>query len=206
MADDDRQIWPAAERNRGPILAQLQRVLPARGVVLELASGPGQHAAFFAAGLPHLDWQPTDLDEAMLPSIRAWRDQSGCANLRLPRILDARALDWPTADAVVCINMIHIAPWSCCLGLLDGAARTLSDGAPLVLYGPFLEGEGTAPSNLAFDARLRSRDPTWGVRALDEVAAEAASRGLHLDEVVEMPANNRTVVLRATGSRPRRGA
>ena len=180
----------------------LERVLPARGLLLEIASGTGEHAEAFARALPGLQVQPSDADPESLASIDAWRQHGGLANLRAPLRLDVHELPWrlpgiAAVDAVLCINMIHIAPWSACLALFDGAAARLAPGAPLVLYGPYREhGVHTAPSNEAFDASLRERDPRWGVRDLDEVRAEAAARGFALEEVVEMPANNRTVVLR----------
>jgi Protein of unknown function (DUF938) len=178
----------------------LERVLPARGLVLEVASGTGEHAVAFARALPMLEFQPTDVDPEALESIEAWRAHSGLSNVRRAVALDVHPTPWPLSgapDAVLCINMIHIAPWSACLALLDGAAAALAPGAPLVLYGPYRAGGShTAPSNAAFDASLRERDPRWGVRDQEAVAAEAATRGLALEEVVEMPANNRTLVLR----------
>ena len=188
---------PAAERNRAPILAVLERVLPRPGLVLEIASGSGQHAAAFARALPELVWQPTDVDDAGLASIAAYRDEAGLANLRPPLRLDVTSPTWPIdqAQAIVCINMIHIAPWEACCGLLAGAARVLDDQGVLYLYGPYLvEGVPTAPSNLVFDQSLRSRNPAWGVRRLEAVSAEAARHGLSLRETVEMPANNRSVI------------
>ena len=200
MSADARRFAPATRRNREPILAVLERVLPAGGLVLEIASGSGEHAVSFAGRLPALRFQPSDVDPEALASIDAWRAGAGLANL-LPAIrLDVHARPWPLAqrpDAVLCINMVHIAPWSACLALLDGAAACLARAAPLVLYGPYREGGAhTAPSNAAFDASLRERDPAWGVRDLEVVVDEAAARGLALAEVVTMPANNRTVVLR----------
>ena len=178
----------------------LERVLPARGCVLEIASGTGEHAVAFAQALPSLVFQPSDVDPDALASIEAWRRHGALPNLRRALAVDVHELPWalPEApDAVLCINMIHIAPWSACLALLDGAAAALAPGAPLVLYGPYREGGAhSAPSNAAFDASLRERDPRWGVRDQDEVAAEAAARGLDREEVVAMPANNRTLVLR----------
>ena len=193
---------PAASRNREPILAVLRRVLPASGTVLEVASGSGEHVVFFAAALPSLTWQPSDPDPDARASIDGWRAESGLTNVRPAVGLDARAAAWPVdpADAVVCINMIHIAPWEAAVGLFCGSATLLGPGAPLVLYGPFAEGgRHTAPSNEVFDASLRARDPAWGVRDLDHVAVEARRWGFALAETVAMPANNRTVVFRRTG-------
>jgi SAM-dependent methyltransferase len=194
---DARRFAPATQRNREPIAEVLTRVLPAAGLVLEVASGTGEHAAFFAARLPHLIFQPSDLDAENLASIAAWRDHVALANLRMPVALDAAAARWPVehADVVLCINMIHIAPWAACRGLLAGAARVLPPGGPLVLYGPFRRGGyHTSASNEAFDASLRARDRSWGVRDADEVVAAAA--GFDLGELVDMPSNNLTVVLR----------
>lgn len=198
MADDARAHSPAAERNRGPILAELQRVLPARGLMLEIASGTGQHAAHFAAGLPGWTWQPTDAQTRSLGSIAAWCE--GLANVLQPQHLDVMAATWPAAathvDAIYCANMLHIAPWPCCAALMQGAARHLAPDGLLVLYGPYLvDGEPTAPGNLAFDADLRRRDPAWGVRRLGDVLQEAEAAGLHLRERVAMPANNLLLVL-----------
>jgi len=197
MTASDLRHTPAAERNRDPILAVLRRVLPAEGLVLEVASGTGQHAAWFAAALPDLDWQPSDRDAEARASIAAWC--AGVANVRAPLAIDAARGDWPIvrADALLCINMVHIAPWPATVGLMAGAGRLLDAGAPLVLYGPYRrDGRHTAPSNEAFDLDLRRRDPTWGVRDLEAVAGEAERHGFDLDEVVEMPANNLTVVFR----------
>lgn len=188
---------PATERNREPLLAVLREVLPASGTLLEVASGTGQHAAFFARAFPGLTWQPTDADPEALESIDAWCTGEGLANVLPARGLDATADAWPVehADAMLCVNMIHIAPWTACQGLMRGAARVLRPGGRLVLYGPyFVEGKETAPSNLAFDESLRARDPSWGVRELGAVAAEAARNGLQRERVVEMPSNNLTVV------------
>ncbi len=191
---------PATARNRGPILEVLRRALPAEGRVLEIASGAGEHAAHMAAALPHLQWQPTDADPSALGSIRAWREASGAPNLLDPVVLDVTdPADWPegTVEAVVCINMIHIAPWVAAEGLMDGAGRVLTLGGLLYLYGPFREGgRHTAPSNHAFDASLKARDPAWGVRDLEDVAALAARHGLELTERVEMPANNLSLLFR----------
>lgn len=196
---DHRRTAPAAARNRDPILNVLREMLPASGTVLEVASGTGEHAIHFARGLPHLDWQPSDPDADARLSIAAWREAEGLANLESPLELDAASSDWPVdrADAVVCINMIHISPWDATLGLMAGAGRLLASGAPLVLYGPYRrEGHVTAPSNAAFDEDLKSRNPAWGLRLLEDVAREADAQGFDLDRVVEMPANNLTVVFR----------
>ena len=196
---DPRLYAPAAARNREPILAVLRRVLPATGLVLEVASGSGEHAAFFAAALPGANWQPSDADPRARASIAAFRDAGAPLNLLPPVALDASADEWPVAGAaaVVCINMIHIAPWSACEGLMAGAARILPLGGVLYLYGPYKEeGRHTAPSNAAFDADLRARDPRWGVRDLGEVIALARRHGLAHRETIPMPANNRSVVFR----------
>ena len=177
----------------------LQRVLPPAGTVLEIASGTGQHVVHFAEALPHLTFQPSDPEPASRASVAAWIAETGAANVRPPRDLDVRSPDWgvAAADAVVCVNMIHIAPWSCTEGLIAGAARLLPANGPLVLYGPFKrDGAHTAPSNAAFDASLRAQDPDWGIRDLEAVEALGEAHGFALDEVVEMPANNLTVVLR----------
>ncbi|WP_179400745.1 DUF938 domain-containing protein [Burkholderia guangdongensis] len=190
---------PAAERNRGPILDVLRRVLPARGAVLEIASGTGQHVVHFAQALPALDWQPSDPDTHARRSIAAWIAHTGLPNVREPLAFDVRDASWPLAavDAIVCINMIHIAPWAAADALFAGASRALRPGGVLVLYGPYRRGgRHTAPSNEAFDAQLRSRDPSWGVRDLETVVALGLDRGLDCVEVVEMPANNLTVVFR----------
>lgn len=190
---------PATARNREPIRQVLEGVLPGRGAVLEIASGTGEHAVYFAGAFPALEWQPSDREPAALASIRAWVEEAGLANLRPPVALDVEVEPWPVerADAIVCINMIHIAPWSACEALLAGAGRRLAPGAPLCLYGPwFVRGRETAPSNLAFDASLRQRDPAWGVRWLHEVEAAAARHGLRLEGTVDMPANNLTVLFR----------
>jgi hypothetical protein len=191
------QTSPAVMRNRDPILAVLRRVLPAQGTVLEIASGTGEHAVHFAAGLPQLLWQPTDRDADALRSISAHQASAQLPNLLPALALDASAPVWPlaAAGAIVAINMIHIAPWTAAEGLLAGACRTLASGGVLCLYGPFKEnGRHTAPSNVAFDASLKSRDPAWGVRDLGEVADLANSRGFDLVERVVMPANNLSVV------------
>lgn len=193
---DARREAPAVARNRAPLLDVLRGVLPVRGLVLEVASGTGEHCAHFAAALPALTFQPTEPDPDGRASVDAW-----CAGL--PNVLPALAMDaaaeiWPVdhADAVLCINMAHIAPWAATEGLLRGAARVLAPGALLVLYGPWIRaGVETAPGNLDFDASLRERNPAWGLRRLDDLAA-AAGADFAAPEVIEMPANNVTLVLR----------
>jgi SAM-dependent methyltransferase len=190
---------PATERNREPIAAVLREVLPASGTVLEVASGTGEHAVRFAARFPGLRWQPSDPDAGALASIRAWRKESGLANLLDPVRLDAAAEPWPVAaaDAILCVNMVHISPWAATVGLMRGAGRLLAKGSPLVLYGPYRRsGVPTAPSNEAFDLSLRERDPRWGLRELDAVEAEAGRNGLGLERVFEMPANNVALLFR----------
>jgi hypothetical protein len=194
-----KQTWPAAERNKQPILEVLRRYFPARGHVLEVASGSGQHAAFFAAQLPGLTWQPSELDPQLRASIAAWVEEAALPNLLAPRALDVCESDWGVGqvDAIFNANMIHIAPWECCLGLLAGAGRQLRAGGVLALYGPFrLNGAHTAPSNAEFDASLRARDARWGVRDCEEVVAQAERHGLTLEAREPMPANNQTLLLR----------
>jgi SAM-dependent methyltransferase len=190
---------PAAERNKDPILAVLRRVLPARGLVLEIASGTGQHIVHFAKALPELDWQPSDADDDALASIAGWIAHERLGNVAPPLVLDVGAPRWPVAraDAIFCSNMIHIAPWQATLDLMRGAAHVLPPGGVLVLYGPYRRfGAHTAPSNAAFDADLRARNPAWGVRDLEAVEEAAGGHGMVLDEVVPMPANNFSVVMR----------
>ncbi len=190
---------PAAERNRDPILDVLRRELPDSGIVLEIASGTGQHAVHFAAALPAIVWQPSDVDPTALASIEAYRSEAGLDNLRAPIEFDTRNPTWPLerADAIVSSNMVHISPWESAQGLFSGAARLLPAGAPLILYGPFrFNGIFTAPSNEAFDESLKQRDPRWGVRDvadLDELGAEV---GLTRRTLVDMPANNHVLVFR----------
>lgn len=194
-----RQHSPSAERNREPILAVLRAVLPANGRVLEIASGTGQHAIWFARAMPGLDWQPSDADADARASIGAWAAHEGLANVRAPLALDVHQPDWgmDSLDAVVCINMIHISPWSAAQALFAGAGRRLVDGGVLYLYGPYKRGGAhTSPSNDAFDQQLRGRDPEWGVRDMEEVVALGASAGLVCDEPIAMPANNVSLVFR----------
>lgn len=194
---------PATARNRDAIADVLADWLPASGTVLEVASGSGEHAIHFAAAFPHLLWQPSDPDPAGLASIAAWRAEAGLPNVAPPLALDAAAPDWPVdhADAILCINMVHISPWDATLGLFAGAARLLDPGAPLILYGPYIEpGVPTAESNLAFDANLRARDAAWGLR--DTEAVKAAAAGLALAERRAMPANNLMLLFRRAGQAP----
>jgi hypothetical protein len=197
MVSAIKRCAPAAERNASAIQAVLERVLPARGLVLELASGSGQHAVHMAAALPGLVWQPSDADRSALASVAAWVAEAQLPNLRQPIELDVTREPWPieAADAVVCINMIHIAPWSAALAMLHGAARIL--GESLVTYGPYsFDGRFTAPSNAEFDASLRARDPAWGVRDVRDLKSAADAVGLALVEVIAMPANNHCLLFR----------
>lgn len=197
MEDDPRLDYPATHRNREAILGVLRQVLPADGLVLEIGSGSGQHVAYFADLLANLRWQPTDYDESVFASIRAWSAEVD--NVDPPLKLDTTSENWPIerCDAVFCANMIHVAPWEACLGLLDGVAARLRRWGPLVLYGPFTRGgTHTAPSNESFDRELREKNPDWGVRDLVVIQKEAKARGLDLDTVFDMPANNLIAVFR----------
>ena len=196
---DLRQHAPATARNRDAILAVLCRHLPPSGRVLEIASGSGEHAVHFAQALPGCVFQPSDPGADRRASIDAWAAAAGLGNIRPALALDATAQQWPgtAADAVLCLNMIHIAPWAAALGLLRNAGSVLGQNGMLFLYGPFKRGGlHTAPSNAAFDLDLRARDPQWGIRDLEAVAAEAASFGFSAPLVEEMPANNLSVVFR----------
>ena len=193
-----RRSAPAALRNRGPIADILQDWLPPSGVILEIASGTGEHAIHFAERFRHLDWQPSDVHPDSLGSIRAWRNWSGLPNIREPLVIDASSSDWPVehADAIIGINMVHISPWASALGLIKGAARVLPGGAPLILYGPWLEdGNPPVPSNLAFDADLKRRDSRWGLRRVGDFA-QAAKSSFEMVETRSMPANNLMLLLR----------
>ncbi|MEO1134162.1 MAG: DUF938 domain-containing protein [Cyanobacteria bacterium J06639_1] len=211
---DDRQYAPATQRNREPILAVLQNVLPDSGTVLEISSGTGEHAVYFAPHLPALQWLPSDVNPLALASITAWRDRQPTPNLHPPIALDAGTTPWiveaperiaspdlaaHSIQAIVNINMIHIAPWSACLGLMAGAGRVLPEGGVLVLYGPFRQRSvATAPSNETFDRSLKSQHPEWGLRQLEEVEAIARQHHLTLVETRPMPANNLTVIWHKT--------
>ncbi len=195
----DRLEYPATQRNRDAILDVLRGVLPAAGLVLEIASGSGEHVVHFARALPGLTFQPTDPDAAALKSIEAWIAETRLTNIRLPQQIDAESANWPVtrADAIICINMIHIAPWRATEGLMLGAAKILESGAPLYLYGPYRRADVvTAPSNETFDASLKSRNPEWGLRNLEDVVALAKHAGFSVPDVTQMPANNLSVVFR----------
>ncbi len=195
----DRLEYPATLRNRDAILDVLRGVLPPSGLVLEIASGSGEHAVHFARAFPSLTFQPTDPDGTALKSIKAWAEETGLKNVRPPLLLDAASETWPvkSADAILCINMIHISPWAATEGLMRGAAKILQPKAPLYLYGPYRQADVvTVPSNEAFDANLKSRNRDWGLRNLDDVAALAAQAGFSPPEVTQMPANNLSVVFR----------
>jgi SAM-dependent methyltransferase len=203
MSTDDKRHSPAAERNSAPILVELQRLLPPSGVLLEVSCGTGQHAAAFSAGLPGWTWIPSDVDPGAFSSVRAWC--VGRPNVSEPLQIDVRHPRWagvPTSlDAIFCANMIHVAPWECCVGLFEGASRQLAQQGVLITYGPYLEDEvNTSPGNIAFDADLRGRNPAWGLRRREDVEEVAARVGLNLRERVAMPANN---LLLAWGRRAR---
>lgn len=196
---DTRQTAPAVARNREHILALLRGLLSRQGLVLEIASGTGEHVVHFAQNFPGLTFQPSDRDAAARESIAGWVAHEGLANVAPPLALDAAAPDWPIAraDAILCINMIHISPWAATLGLFAGAHKILPAGAPLYLYGAYKRGgEHTSPSNIAFDGWLREQNPAFGVRDLEAVAGVAADNGFGPPEVVEMPANNFSVIFR----------
>jgi SAM-dependent methyltransferase len=218
-----RRSAPAALRNREPIAEVLAEWLPQSGLVLELASGTGEHAIFFASRFPSLAWQPTDVHPDALESIAAWRDSAGLPNVRPPIALDASSASWPiesadallsikirsdscdgsevaensSFDAVLNLNMVHISPWNAALGLISGAARVLKRGGALILYGPWLQsGVETAPSNLAFDQQLRQRDAEWGLRRVEDFEVAASERGFRLEQARAMPANNLMLLFR----------
>ncbi len=197
--NSDLRHAPATLRNRDAILAVLQELLPETGLVLEVASGTGEHSVHFARALPGLTWQPSDPDPGARESIAAWIAAEGLDNIRAPLALDAASDGWPIAraSAMLCINMIHISPWEATQGLMRGAARLLDSGAPLYLYGPYRRPDRPLePSNAAFDQDLRRRDPRWGLRNLDDVTQCAADHGLERLGIVEMPANNLSVIFR----------
>lgn len=210
---DARETAPSPERNKQPILEVLTRVLPPRGLVLEIGSGTGQHVAHFARALPALTFQPSEMDVERHASIAAWAAAGGLSNVMPPLAIDVTKRPWPlpVADAVVCINVIHISPWETTLALMAGAGMILPAGGVLVTYGPYMRGGAhTSQSNEAFDASLRARNPLWGVRDIDEVAQVARGEGLALEEAVPMPANNFALVWRKSdgasrGARARAG-
>lgn len=194
-----KKVWPAAQRNAEPIATELRRLLNSSSSVLEIASGTGQHAAHFTRAMPQLHWQPSEYESSGIASIEEWRQESGAMNFKEPVQLDVCQEPWPveSADAIFCANMIHIAPWACCLGLVRGAGRVLPSQGALLLYGPFLTADTpTAPSNAAFDQSLRSRNPDWGIRDLEKVQAVALACELALEERISMPANNLLLVFR----------
>lgn len=193
------RLSPAAERNKQPILDVLQTVLPPQARVLEIASGTGQHAAWFAAQMPGWRWQPTDFQADALPSIRAWAADAPAGQVLPPLQLDVMATPWPLEgaafDAIYCANMLHIAPWACCAALMQGAARHLAPGGVLITYGPYLEDDvPTSAGNLSFDDSLRRENPAWGIRRREDVAQAAQHAGLVLRERHAMPANNLLLV------------
>jgi hypothetical protein len=197
--NDRRQYAPATLRNRDFIVGVLRDVLPTKGVILEIASGSGEHVVHFARNFPSLVFQPSDREPDALQSVAAWLKAMGVTNVRAPMVLDVSQSPWPiaSADGIICINMVHISPWESALGLVRGAAAILPPTAPLYLYGPYKrEGFATASSNQAFDRSLRDRDPTWGLRDLEAVAAAAQSVGFSIPTIIEMPANNLSVVFR----------
>jgi Protein of unknown function (DUF938) len=192
-----KRFAPATQRNREPIIAVLADILPSIGTVLEVASGTGEHIVEFAAAFPHLQWQPSDYDATGLASIVAWTAESGCDNILPPLHIDASASDWPIAatDAIICINMIHIAPWAAAEGLFAAASSLLPSDGLLYLYGPYLESEvPTAESNDMFDHSLKERNAEWGLRPLDDVVELAVRNGLRLTSRIDMPANNLSLV------------
>ncbi|WP_458098381.1 DUF938 domain-containing protein [Roseomonas sp. WA12] len=194
-----RKHAPATLRNRDAIVAALRNWLPPQGLVLEIASGSGEHIAHFATLFPNLRWQPSDPDPHALASIEAWRRGSDAPNLLAPRFIDAAAAAWDVeaVDAVLCINMSHIAPWSATLGLIAGARRILATGEPLIIYGPFTQADAvTAPSNAAFDRTLRQRDQEWGLRAVEDVVKACQQSGFGAADIVSMPANNLSLMFR----------
>lgn len=197
MKPTERLQWPAPKRNKQPILEILDRVLPKQGTILEIGAGSGEHTATFAGHFADVTWQATDPEEEHRLSVQAWIDHAGITNALPPLELDTRRQPWPVAqaDAVLCINMIHISPWDSCLGLFAGASEILSPGGIVYLYGPFsIDGAHTAPSNATFDQSLKSRDPAWGVRDVGAVTAVAEAQHFRLIQQVEMPSNNLSLV------------
>ena len=203
MLADARRHAPATLRNKEPILSVLKQVFPLSGTILEIASGTGEHARDFASAFPDASWIPSDIDNEALASIDAYRQLASLENLMAPIQLDVTDVEWPVkrADAILCVNMVHIAPWHCCEGLMRGAGAVLAEEGPLVLYGPFSRGGvHTAPSNADFDVSLKRQNADWGVRDMSELEAEGAANGLCLERVVDMPSDNFCLVLRARPS------
>lgn len=199
VSADNRPVSPSAERNKGPIADLLKRVLPDQGTVLEISSGTGQHVVHFAREMPHLIWQPSERDAPSLQWISQWMAAEALPNVRAPLHLDVTELPWPTeaAQAVICLNMVHIAPWSATQGLMRGAATLLGQNGILFLYGPYRQdGVPTSPGNEAFDAQLRARNPDWGLRTVEDVASCAMSHGFGAPEIHQMPANNLSLIVR----------
>ena len=202
LNEDHRLYAPATARNREVILEQLISRISKPGLMLEIASGTGEHACFFSSAMPHLTWQPTDLDPEHLASIASHIEADGLDNVQPPVFLNVLEENWPltSCDYIFNANMIHISPWTCTLALMAGAGRLLSPGGQLYMYGPYLRSDvETAPSNLSFDQSLKNRNPDWGIRHLDEVVSVAEQRKLTLNEVIEMPANNLLVVYQKQG-------
>jgi len=196
-----RRHAPATLRNRDVIAQVLRNILPKSGIVLEIASGSGEHVVHFAGAFADLHWQPSDCEQSALRSIAAWTAESGVANVLPPVLIDVEQEAWPVrrADAILCINMVHISPWSATLALLRHAAALLPAGAPLYLYGPFVRHDVmTAESNVAFDASLKARNPAWGLRDIADIDDAAAACGFVRVELIEMPANNLSLVYRRT--------
>jgi len=205
MSENARRYAPASARNRDPLLQVLKSLLPQTGTILEIASGTGEHACYFAPAFGTAIWQPTDTDESAIASINAHRQAEAPANLAPALHLNVMEPEWPVnaADAVLCVNMVHIAPWACCENLLRGCAHVLSPGAPLVLYGPFKQdGTHTAPSNAEFDQTLRGENAKWGIRDIGEIAEAGKASGLTIEDPIAMPSNNFCVILRQTKAAP----
>lgn len=192
-----RLFYPATERNRTPILDVLSRILSEKGEILEIASGSGEHIVHFAKAFPEITWHPSDLENDCLTSIQAWIDHEQLENINTPLSLDTTENNWPdfVLDALLCINMVHISPWEATTGLMDKAARYLKKGGILYLYGPYRRnGQHTAPSNASFEEWLKEKDPEFGVRHMEEVETEASRNGLTLSQIIDMPANNFSLV------------
>jgi hypothetical protein len=205
MSEDARRYAPSSARNRDALLQVLKLILPQTGTILEIASGTGEHACYFAPAFGAAIWQPTDADESAIASINAHREADSPANLAPPLRLNVMESKWKVnaADAVLCVNMVHITPWVCCKNLLRGCAHVLSPGAPLVLYGPFKQdGAHTAPSNAKFDQTLRGQNAEWGIRDMAEIAEAGKARGLTIEDPIAMPSNNFCLIFRQTNAAP----